>query len=107
MPTVITSYSIHYTKLYDEPDERRLTSSRLLVSIGLITSLFSLLYVSVSWFIDFQVGVGLMLSCFVLLYAILVLFRSTGRYRLCANLYLACCCIAAILGCSYFSGGVV
>ncbi len=90
----------------DGPDERRLTSSRLMISIGLITSLFSLLYVAVSWVIGFRVGVLLMLSCFVLLYAILFLFKATGRYRLCANLYLACCCIVAVLGCSMFSGGL-
>ena len=89
-----------------EPDQRRLSSDRLLISICLITSLFSLLYVGVSLVIGFQVGVWLMLCCFVLLYAILFLFRATGRYRLCANLYLACCCIVAVLGCSLFSGGL-
>ncbi len=89
-----------------EPDQRRLSSDRLLISICLITSMFSFLYVGVSLVIGFQVGVWLMLSCFVLLYAILFLFRTTGRYRLCANLYLACCCIVAVLGCSMFSGGL-
>lgn len=89
-----------------EPDERQLASDRLLISTCLITSLFSLLYVGVSLVIGFQVGVGLMLSCFVLLYVILFLFRATGRYRLCANFYLACCCIVAVLGCSMFSGGL-
>jgi len=89
-----------------EPDDRRPSSDRLLISICLITSLFSLLYVSVSLVISFQVGVWLMLSCFVLLYAILFLFKATGRYRLCANLYLACCCNVAVLGCSVFSGGL-
>lgn len=88
------------------PDPRRLSSDRQLISICLITSLFSLLYISVSLVISFQVGVWLMLSCFVLLYVILLLFRATGRYRLCANLYLACCCIVAVLGCSFFSGGL-
>ena len=89
-----------------EPDERRLSSERLLISTCLITSLFSLLYVVVSLVIGFQVGAWLMLNCFVLLYVILFLFRATGRYRLCANLYLACCCIVAVLGCSLFSGGL-
>ncbi len=89
-----------------EPDERRLSSDRLLISTCLITALFALLYVGVSLVIGFQVGVCLMLSCFVLLYVILLLFRATGRFRLCANLYLACCCIVAVLGCSMFSGGL-
>lgn len=47
-----------------------------------------------------------MFSCFVLLYAILFQFRATGQYLLSANLYLACCCIVAVLGCSAFSGGL-
>jgi two-component system sensor histidine kinase/response regulator len=89
-----------------EVDERQLSSDRLLISTCLITSLFSLLYVGVSLIIGFQVGVWLMLSCFILLYVILLRFRATGRYGLCANLYLACCCIVAVLGCSTFSGGL-
>jgi|GEM_PF-1820253 len=88
------------------PEKRQLSSDRLLISIGLITSLFSLLYVGVSLIIGFRVGVDLMLTCFILLYLILFLFKATGRYRLCANLYLACCCIVAVLGCSLFSGGL-
>jgi len=88
------------------PDERKLSAHRLLISTCLITSLFSLLYVGVSLGIGFRVGVWLMLSCFALLYLILFLFRATGRYRLCANLYLASCCLVAVLGCSLFSGGV-
>ena len=89
-----------------EPDGGRLSSDRLLISTGLITALFALLYVGVSLVIGFQVGVWLMLTCFVLLDVILLLFKATGRYRLCANLYLACCCIVAVLGCSLFSGGL-
>lgn len=89
-----------------EADERQLSSDRLLISTCLITSLFSLLYVGISLVIGFQVGVWLMLSCFILLYAILFLFRATDRYSLCANLYLATCCIVAVLGCSLFSGGL-
>lgn len=95
-----------FIPIHTEPDERRLSSVRLLISVCLITSLFSLLYVIVSLIISFKVGVWLMLCCFVLLYAILFLFRATGRYRFCANLYLACCCIVAVLGCSVFSGGL-
>ena len=95
-----------FIPILTEPDERRLSSVRLLISVCLITSLFSLLYVIVSLIISFQVGVWLMLCCFVLLHAILFLFRATGRYRFCANLYLACCCIVAVLGCSLFSGGL-
>lgn len=79
---------------------------RLLVIIGLITFLFALLYVAVSQAIGFQVGVALMLACAVLLLATLAVFRSFGQYRLCANLYLANCFFVAVLGCSFFSGGI-
>lgn len=79
---------------------------RLLTSITLITAGFALLYVAVSQIIGFGIGVALMLSCFILLLSILALFRATARYELCANLYLACCCFVAILGCSFFSGGI-
>ncbi len=46
-----------------------------------------------------------MLFDFVLLWALLFLFRSTGRYRLSANLYIATCTFVAVLGCSFFTGG--
>lgn len=74
--------------------------------IGLITIAFTLLYVAVSYVIGFPVGVVLELTCFILLLAILRTFQVTGRYRLCANLYLANCFFVAILGCSFFSGGI-
>ena len=35
-----------------------------------------------------------------------MLYEVITRYRLCANLYLACCCLVAVLGCSVFSGGL-
>lgn len=89
-----------------EGDDQQLSADRLLVSTCLITSIFSLLYVWVSLIIDFRIGVGLMLGCFALLYLILFLFRATGRSHLCVNLYLATCGIVAILGCSFFSGGI-
>lgn len=86
-------------------DERQLSTNRLLVSISLITSAFSLLYVGISFVIGFDIGVILMLACFILLFAILFLFRASGLFRLSANLYLGCCFFVAILGCSFFSGG--
>ena len=89
-----------------EHDEHQQSANHLLVNICLITSIFSLLYVCVSLVIGFGIGVVLMLTCFVLLFAILLFFRSSGLFRLNANLYLACCFFVAILGCSFFSGGL-
>lgn len=87
----------------DDPDR---SASSLLAHIALITSAFSLLYASVSHVIGFRIGQMLMLMCFILLFAILFLLRRTGRFRLCANLYLACCFFVAILGCSFYTGGL-
>ncbi|HEX8961808.1 MAG TPA: HAMP domain-containing sensor histidine kinase [Rhodocyclaceae bacterium] len=78
----------------------------LLVAITLITLPFALLYVAVSQWIGYRHGVVLMSACFLLLAAILLVFRATGRFRLCANLYLANCAIVAIFGCAFFSGGI-
>jgi signal transduction histidine kinase len=78
----------------------------LLVAIGLITLPFALLYVAVSYSIAYRAGVILMTACFFLLVAILWAFKATGRFRLCANLYLANCFFVAICGCSFYSGGI-
>jgi diguanylate cyclase (GGDEF)-like protein len=88
------------------PDAHDDHQHSLLVAITLITLPFSLLYVGVSYLIGFQAGVVLMLVCFASLLVILGLFRTTGWFRACANLYLACCFFVAILGCSFFSGGI-
>lgn len=87
-----------------KPCER--AARQLLVSVSLITTAFALLYVTVSAWIGFSYGVWLMLLNFVLLWLILFLFRSTGKFHLSAHLYLANCAFVAILGCSYFSGGL-
>jgi diguanylate cyclase (GGDEF)-like protein len=47
-----------------------------------------------------------MLLNFALLWLGLFLFRATGQYRLNAHLYVANCTFVAILGCSFFSGGL-
>jgi len=87
-------------------DERRRSADHLLVNFCLITAIFALLYVWVSYVIGFAIGEKLMLACFVILLGTLFLFRCTGRFRLCVNLYLACCYFVAVLGCSFFTGGL-
>ena len=67
-----------FTPARAEHDERQLSANRLLVYISLITSAFSLLYVSVSLVIGFDIGVILMLACFVLLCAILCPFLTAA-----------------------------
>jgi signal transduction histidine kinase len=89
-----------------DPGERRRSAQRLLIYVILITTAFSLLYVATSLVIGFAVGALLMTACFGLLWAIVFLFRAGGRFRLCANLYLATCAFVAVLGCSFFTGGI-
>ena len=98
---------IWFTPVRAGHDERQLSANRLLVSISLITAVFSLLYVGVSMVIGFDIGVILMLACFILLFAILFLFRASGLFRLSANLYLGCCFFVAILGCSFFRAAFI
>jgi signal transduction histidine kinase/DNA-binding response OmpR family regulator/HPt (histidine-containing phosphotransfer) domain-containing protein len=86
--------------------EHEQAQNRLLVYICLITSVFTLLYIFVSWLIGFNLGIGLQLVCFILLYGQLFYFRFCGRYRFCCNLYLAICFLISILGCSFFTGGI-
>ena len=87
-------------------NQRERAARHLLVSVSLITTAFALLYVAVSAWVGFSYGVRLMLLNFVLLWLGLFLFRSTGLFRLSAHLYLVNCTFVAILGCSYFSGGL-
>lgn len=90
----------------DGRDEQQLSSDRLLIYVVLITAVFALLYCAVSVAIDFDIGAYLMLANFVLLIAILQVFRVTGLFRLSGNLYLANCLFVAVLGCSFFTGGL-
>jgi diguanylate cyclase (GGDEF)-like protein len=87
-------------------NQRERAARHLLVSVGLITTAFALLYVAVSAWVGFSYGIWLMLLNFVLLWLGLFLFRSTGWLRLSAHLYLVNCTFVAILGSSFFSGGL-
>jgi len=87
-------------------DQRQRAAQRLLVYVCLITTTFALLYVAVSVRVGYAIGIWLMLLNFVLLWVILFLFRSTGLFRLNANLYLANSAFVAVTGCSFYTGGL-
>ena len=103
---ILSGLVSYFTRSNRNVDQQAAYYHRLFVSTGLITSAFSLLYVAVSQIIGFHIGVTLMSLCFLSLLAILALFRKTAQYRLSANLYMACCAFVAILGCSFYSGGI-
>ena len=90
----------------DGMDQRLHRPSRMLVYVCLINLLFCLLYALTSLFIGFYAGAVLMTTGTALLFANLFYFRSCGRLRLSVNLYMANCVFVAILGCSFFSGGL-
>lgn len=87
-------------------DERRLSASRMFVYICLINAVFSLLYVFTSLAIGFAVGALLMCTGIVFLFAALFYFRASGKLRTSVNWYMANVVFVAVMGCSFFSGGL-
>lgn len=87
-------------------DERALSASRMFVYICLINAVFSLLYVFTSLAIGFAVGALLMSVGIVFLFAALFYFRATGKLRTSVNWYMANVVFVAVMGCSFFSGGL-
>ncbi|MDP2369064.1 response regulator [Rhodoferax sp.] len=72
----------------------------------MITSAFAVLYWATSLLIGYAIGAILMLVCFAIHIGILFVFRASADFRLSANLYLANCALVAVLGCSFFTGGL-
>ncbi|MES2949737.1 MAG: hypothetical protein V4858_14435 [Pseudomonadota bacterium] len=89
-----------------ELDGHTLSASRMFVYICLINSVFSLLYVFTSLVIGFAVGAVLMSIGIVFLFTALFYYRASGKLRLCVNWYMANCAFVAVMGCSFFSGGL-
>ena len=86
---------------------KRAFYEKLLIQFLWLTSLFSLLYVGVSFFIDYKPGVIAMIINFVIFATTLFLFlKRIISYKLTANLYIANACFVAITTCTYFSGGI-
>ena len=90
----------------DAMDQRLRGPSRMLVYVCLINLVFCLLYTLTSLFVGFYTGALLMSTGIALLFANLFYFRAGGRLRLSVNLYMANCVFVAVLGCSFFSGGL-
>ena len=89
-----------------ELDGHALSASRTFVYICLINAVFSLLYVFTSLAIGFAMGVLLMCTGIVFLFAALFYFRATGKLRASVNWYMADVVFVAVMGCSFFSGGL-
>ena len=100
------SVGLRVTRSRRQHSDRPGSTDLLLAQICVITVAFSLLYAATSVWIGFTVGIALMTSCAVAIVAVLLLLRAGASYRLCANSYLAACLFIAILGCSFFTGGL-
>jgi signal transduction histidine kinase len=78
----------------------------LLVRFHWIVAIFSLVYSLVSVYIVFQPGVYIMAGNGLLLLVNLVYFKRTLNFALTAHLFLLSNCFVAVMGSSYFSGGL-
>ena len=85
---------------------RDASDDALLIQFNWAVVVFGLSYMLVSWIIGFQPGVYVMATHSLILLANLAYFYRRGNYFASANIYLFSNCFVAVLGCSYFSGGL-
>ncbi len=79
----------------------------LLIDFNRTVALYALGYACMSWAIDFTPGVYVMLLHIGIVLLNLLCIRLLGNYVLSANIYLVVNCLVAVLGCTYYSGGIV
>ncbi len=79
----------------------------LLLDFNRTVIVYAACYAVLSWAIDFKPGVISMLSHIAIMLANLLSIKYWRNYALSANVYLVTNCIVAVLGCSYFSGGIL
>jgi signal transduction histidine kinase len=87
-------------------DADQVSSGRMLVYTCLIYLGVSQLFALTSAAIGYYIGVLALCTGMVLLFCGLFYFRSTGKFRVSVNLFLANCTFVAVTGSSYFSGGL-
>ncbi|AFM04344.1 serine phosphatase RsbU, regulator of sigma subunit [Bernardetia litoralis DSM 6794] len=84
-----------------------INKDKLLSNFLKLTALFAVLYVGVSYVIDFYYGMVIMGINFLFHIIGLFLYRKEIlSYKATSNFYVANCCFVAVLGCSYYSGGL-
>lgn len=103
---VLERWVNYFVDGHDTVEQPGRSARRMFVYICFINVLFCVLYAVTSWAIDFVAGAWLMSVGLLLLFGALFYFRATGAFRRTVNWYMADCCFVAILGCSYFSGGL-
>ncbi len=103
---VLERWVNYFVATHGSVEEPGRSARRMFVYICFINVVFCVLYAVTSWAIDFVAGAWLMSLGLVFLFCALFYFRATGAFRRTVNWYMANCCVVAILGCSYFSGGL-
>ena len=79
----------------------------LLIDFNRTVALYATGYAAMSWAIDFEPGVYAMLVHISIVLLNLLCIRRLGNYVLSANIYLVVNCLVAVLGCTYYSGGIL
>ena len=88
-------------------NKRASSDLELLIDFNRTVIIYAACYAILSWAIDFKPGVISMLSHIAIMLANLLSIKYWRNYALSANVYLITNCIVAVLGCSYFSGGIL
>jgi signal transduction histidine kinase len=78
----------------------------LLIVFHWIVTVFSLFYSLVSWWINFHPGMIIMAANAVLLLLNLAYLKHSGRFQLATHTFLLTNCLVAVLGSTWFSGGL-
>jgi signal transduction histidine kinase len=98
------SNSLHTMQSTEQQPE--LNAHRLLIRFNWTAFAFSVVYMGVSWAIGFAPGVYLMAANGLAMLGNLAYFHHQRNYLASANIYLFANCFIAILGSSYYSGGL-
>ena len=90
-----------------EPVGRTFSKLALLIDFHWSVVLTGVFYACVSWVIDFAPGMYLMLIHIAITLLNLLCLRWVRNYVLSANIYLVTNCLVAVLGCAWYSGGIL
>jgi len=86
---------------------RNSSNLALLLAFNRSVVLTAAFYAGLSWAIDFQPGVFFMLMEIAIILLNLLCMKYLGNYVLSVNIYLITNCLVAVLGCSWYSGGIL
>jgi len=85
---------------------RAASNLAILIDFNWSVVLTAAFYAGMSWAIDFQPGVYSMLMHIAIVLLNLLCIKYWGNYVLSANIYLITNCLVAVLGCTWYSGGI-